>query len=127
MTRAAHMKLHQTGESNTMYGKPSWNKGKTGVYSEESRKKMSDAKQNFTPWNAGKKCPQLSGSHNGMYDVHRNGKDHPRSKPVKCITNGITYECIKYAILDTGVFYYAIKRSCNEGIPYKGFMFEWAK
>jgi len=31
-----------------------WNKGKTGVYSEESLKKMGDASKGRTPWNKGK-------------------------------------------------------------------------
>lgn len=35
-----------------------WNKGKTGAYSEEVRKKMSDGHKGKTPWNKGKKMSE---------------------------------------------------------------------
>ena len=36
-------------------GKVPWNKGKHGIYSEESRIKMSEARKGKVPWNKGKK------------------------------------------------------------------------
>jgi hypothetical protein len=35
-------------------GKPAWNKGKTGVFSEETRIKMSEKRKGKSPWNKGK-------------------------------------------------------------------------
>ena len=74
----------QKGEKNHAYGKPSWNKGKTNVYSEETLKKMSKARigKNYgvvgenhpqygkKPWNTGKKWSdevkqKISESHKG--------------------------------------------------------------
>jgi group I intron endonuclease len=45
------------GEKNPMYGRHliPWNKGKTGLYSEEYRRKISEANKGQIPWNKGKK------------------------------------------------------------------------
>jgi len=40
--------------SESVKGKTPWNKGKTGIYSEESLALMSDSKKGKTPWNKGK-------------------------------------------------------------------------
>lgn len=57
-------------------GKPSWNKGKIGVFSQSTRDKMSAAKrgqhisphtefkEGLIPWNKGRKFPQFSGANN---------------------------------------------------------------
>ena len=39
--------------SKSLKGKTPWNKGKTGIYSEESLSKMREAKKDYVPWNAG--------------------------------------------------------------------------
>ena len=78
------MSKAQVGEKNHRYGKPPWNKGKTNVYSEETLKKMSDARKGKNyglvgknhpsygkkPWNNGKKWSdevkqKISESHKG--------------------------------------------------------------
>lgn len=51
-------------------GKPTWNKGKTNVYSDKAKEKMRAAKLNKLPWNKNKKlsdehCKNLSKSHMG--------------------------------------------------------------
>ena len=76
--------------------------------------------------NPQRKNPPI-GERNSMYGVHRYGKDGPSSKPVRCITTGITYDCMGYAMRDTGISYYHIRQSCNKGKIVKGYMFEWAK
>ena len=45
------------GEKNGMWGKPSPNKGKKGVYhhSEEAKQRMSESRKRIIPWNKGKK------------------------------------------------------------------------
>lgn len=52
LTHSEHSKLHNKGKNNPMYGKPgtklgtpAWNKGKHGIYSEETKAKMSAAKK----------------------------------------------------------------------------------
>lgn len=41
-------------QDDNLIGKPSWNSGKTGIYSKNTLKKMSDARKGVVPWNAGK-------------------------------------------------------------------------
>ena len=55
-------KLSKTkkGKNNPMYGKESWSKGKTGIFSKEVLKKMSEGNKKQIPWNKGKKGVQVS-------------------------------------------------------------------
>lgn len=45
LTSAEHKSLHFKGQSSWNKGKSSWNSGKRNVYSEETRRKMSEAKK----------------------------------------------------------------------------------
>ena len=54
LTKSEHMKLHNSGEKNPMFGKPPWNKGKH--HSAEARKKMSESRK-------GKNSPFLGKQH----------------------------------------------------------------
>ena len=45
LTKAEHEILHKKGKPGPSKGKPAWNKGKKGIYSEETIKKMSEAKK----------------------------------------------------------------------------------
>ena len=47
-----------------------WHKGKTGVYSDEVRKAMSDGMRGRIVWNKGKKLPQFSGKNHPLYGKH---------------------------------------------------------
>jgi group I intron endonuclease len=44
----------KNGYNSTLGGECPWNEGKTGVYSEETKKKMSKASKGRAPWNKGK-------------------------------------------------------------------------
>lgn len=51
--------------SNSLKGRPTWNKGKTGIYSDETIQKMSESKKGKEAWNKGKKedrvkCPHCN-------------------------------------------------------------------
>lgn len=50
--RKRHSEIHK--------GKVPWNKGKTSIYSEETKRKMGEANLGKTPWNKGKKGVQVS-------------------------------------------------------------------
>ena len=61
LTKSEHSRLHNKGvnhkgENNPMYGKHnvSWNKGRTNVYSEETKRKMSESHKGKASWNKGK-------------------------------------------------------------------------
>ena len=41
-------------------GMKAWNKGKTGVYSEEAKRKMSEAMKGRKPWNTGKSHSKIT-------------------------------------------------------------------
>lgn len=51
--------LAQCGEKNHRYGKSPWNKGKVGIYSEETLEKNAEAHRGLTPWNKGKTGVQI--------------------------------------------------------------------
>lgn len=77
------------GENNPMYGK---------THTKESRAKMSESQKGNTPWNKGKKCPQISGENNGFY-----GKKHSEEtlnkfrKKVICIETGKIFNSVNEA------------------------------
>lgn len=58
LTHNEHIALHKTGKYNHSYGKDPWNKGKTGVYSEETKQKISNTLKGSIPWNKGKKMSE---------------------------------------------------------------------
>ena len=75
-----NMKMGGIGGS--IKGRQAWNKGKTGIYSDETRKKMSFAKTDFVPWNKSKQMSEeyrktvsrchadVSGKNNPNYGNH---------------------------------------------------------
>lgn len=86
MTRETHLRLHSTDKkfsyetrvrmSVKLKGKPSWNKGKVGVYSEETLLKMSRARDGivFSPEHRQKLSSSHKGTHwwnNGIVEVHQ--------------------------------------------------------
>lgn len=76
-----------TGENNHFYGKH---------HTEESRKKMSESQrkiyeQGHTPWNKGKKCPQLSGGNN------------PRAKKVMRLSDNRIYTSMQECAIDNNL------------------------
>lgn len=71
--------------SDIRLGKDPWNKGKSGIYSQETIKKMSDARRSRDPWNKNKKCKSLTGARN------------PSAKTVICITTGEVFLTMKDA------------------------------
>ena len=58
LTHSEHIVLHKSGKYNHNYGKPTWNKGKTGIYSEETKQKISNTLKGNIPWNKGKKMSE---------------------------------------------------------------------
>ena len=58
LTHSEHVALHKSGKYNHNYGKPAWNKGKTGIYSEETKQKISNTLKGHIPWNKGKKMSE---------------------------------------------------------------------
>lgn len=76
MTHAEHRALHCKGKkrkpfsdewkrkiSEAKKGTPAWNKGKTGIYSEETRKKISEANKRRSCPNKGKHWKLVDGKH----------------------------------------------------------------
>lgn len=55
------MKENRKNKGDFKVGHEPWHKGKQGVYSSQTIKKMSEAKKGRVPWNKGKKFPELSG------------------------------------------------------------------
>lgn len=58
LTHREHIALHKTGKYNHNYGKDPWNKSKTGIYSEETKQKISNTLKGNIPWNKGKKMSE---------------------------------------------------------------------
>ena len=58
LTHSEHVVLHKSGKYNHNYGKDPWNKGKTGIYSEETKQKISNTLKGNIPWNKGKKMSE---------------------------------------------------------------------
>jgi hypothetical protein len=61
--------------SKSLKGRDVWNKGKVGIYSEETRKRMGEKNIGKRSWNSGKKlslehCQHLSDSHKGHVVIH---------------------------------------------------------
>ena len=55
LTHSEHITLHKRGKKLTV---PVWNKGKTGIYSEETKQKISNTLKGHIPWNKGKKMSE---------------------------------------------------------------------
>lgn len=72
------------GTDNPMYGKIGPMRGRK--WSKESREKLSISCKGRTPWNKGKKCPQLSGENNGFY-----GKEHSEDSKKKMSRLGMKH------------------------------------
>jgi len=51
-------------------GQTPWNKGKKGIYSEETRRKMSESRKGKPSWNKGGKNPKMSGENHPMFGKH---------------------------------------------------------
>ena len=58
LTHSEHVTLHKSGKYNHNYGKDPWNKNKTGIYSEETKQKISNTLKGNIPWNKGKKMSE---------------------------------------------------------------------
>lgn len=56
-------KNKHSGSQNGMYKKKPWNKGLTGMYSEETLRNMSENQKGHVAWNVGKKLKPLSEEH----------------------------------------------------------------
>lgn len=89
--------------SDLKVGKEPWNKGKTGIYSQDTIKKLSDARKSRVPWNKGKKCESLSGSKN------------PSAKSVICITTGEIFGTMKEASIKYNLKNIAGIQGCCKG------------
>ena len=101
-------------------GRPSWNKGLQGCYSDETLKKMSEAK-------AGKKLSEehrVAISKGGMgrkqseetirkIKEAQSGKNCKRNKAVVCIDTGVEYYSAKYASEELGVSHSNIIQVCK--------------
>jgi hypothetical protein len=86
----SHKGMRHTEESKNKMseikkGKPSWNKGKTDIYSRETLEKMSESKRGNTPWNKGRKeetvsCPYCEkiGGKGAMKRYHFDNCKHKR-------------------------------------------------
>lgn len=61
VTLAEHCRLHHTGKNNPNFGKPAWNSGKTGIYSEKTISKIRAA--NIGNQKRAKKIRQFTKSH----------------------------------------------------------------
>lgn len=61
ISQAAKKKLSilHLGAKNPQYGKPSWNKGKTGWMSETGKRSIAEATKKRIPWNKGKKTGHI--------------------------------------------------------------------
>lgn len=57
-----------------------WNKGKTGVYSEETLRKISEGSKGHQSWNKGLKAGPLSEEHRTKISVANKGKKKPYQK-----------------------------------------------
>lgn len=89
-----------------------WNKGKTGVYTEETIQKFKDIwnerKQNgYIPWNKGKKCPQISNSNS------------PRHVKVIRLSDNKIYLTLKECIIENKITYTLLYNHCNGGLKTK--------
>ena len=70
---------HTEETKKKMLGRVPWNKGKKGIYSEETKKKMKAAKQDYIPWNLGvspsdqtkEKLSEYKGSNHHFYGKKR--------------------------------------------------------
>ena len=118
-------KGQNVGENNPMYGK---------THTEESRKKMSDSQKGRTPWNKGKKCPQMSGENNGFYGKHHTeeNKEYLREKgiergtKIRCIETGRIFRSFREAERVMKIDKKGIRRCCS-GLQdnTKGYHFEY--
>lgn len=74
--------LAQCGEKNHRYGKSPWNKGKTGIYSEETLERNAEAHRGLIPWNKGLKGAQVHSeeTRRRMSEAKRGEKHHMYGK-----------------------------------------------
>ncbi len=66
-----------------------WNKDKKGIFSEESKRKMSESKKGIIPWNKGKDCPQLKGNKNSHW---KGGKHYSNEGYVYVLKSMISWK-----------------------------------
>lgn len=109
------IRLSKLGENNPMYQKNPWNKGKKGIYSPETLKKMGSPKEKHPNWGkhlSPETRKKISDAQRGeksyMWGVKKtpeekskvSGINHPKSKKVMCIETqqifGSTREANKY-------------------------------
>jgi len=90
------MSESRKGEKNANYG---------NKYSTETKKKLSEIKQGYTPWNKGKKCESLAGENNPNYGKKHSEETKEKIKQAhnKKIINsdGVVFE----SLLKTGEYY----------------------
>ena len=109
-------------------GIPAWNKGKTGIYSEETIKRMSDGHKGLSTWNKGKPrtwyCSGFSG-HSHSIDTKTKMSEDRTGSGNSNWRGGLSYEpyCYKF----NGIFKESIRskfnRTCfNCGITEEEYM-----
>ena len=87
-------------------GSVSWHKGKSGVYTEETLKKMSEARVGRVPWNKGKKlssehCFALSISHVGKMAGSKNKNWKGGITPInQAIRTSLEYKLWRTAVFE---------------------------
>ena len=86
-----------------MSGKIPWNKGKTGIYSEETLQKMKEIK----------KDKKLSKEHKSKIKYTTQNKEYNTSKKVLCIETNTVFKSIKEAGRITSVSSVNIPKCCN--------------
>lgn len=84
-------------------GKTPWNKGKTGIYSEETLQKMKEIK----------KDKKLSKEHKSKIKYTTQNKEYSTSKKVLCIETNTVFKSIKEAERITNVSSVNIPKCCN--------------
>lgn len=114
--------------SHSGLGKPSWNKGITGpnshsygvVFSEERRKRISEALKGKPKSDSHKakmsevrKGIKLSEETRAKMSAAQSGDKHSRIRPVKNVTTGEVFSCMKYAAEKYGVTITAILNCCK--------------
>lgn len=95
-------------------GKTPWNKGKTGIYSEETLQKMKEIK----------KDKKLSKEHKSKIKYTAQNKEYSTSKKVLCIETNIVFKSIKEAERITGVNSVNIPKCCK-GIRHTAGGYHW--
>jgi hypothetical protein len=94
--KASELKLliqtYSLGQNNPMFGK---------IHSDESKEKMSIAKDGYIPWNTGKKYPGI------FFHVNRLGENNAYIKHI-LKEEGITYEQYKNKLSDKERYYRAV-------------------